>query len=71
MCETIEFIVVIRAGGALWKHSMVTMNMESFRGQPEFRFEQWWPLGSVSKLDGGAPPANPAETFGDLHLVAT
>jgi hypothetical protein len=41
VCETIEFIVVIRAGGALWKHSMVTMNMEQFRAQPEFRFEQW------------------------------
>ena len=63
MCETIEFIVVIRAGGALWKHSMVTMNMEQFRAQPEYRFEQWWALGSVSKLEGGgAAPRVPSES---------
>ena len=72
MCETLEFIVVLRAGTMLWKHSMVTMNMEQFRAQPEHRIDAWVLLGSVSKPDPAASsPILQSESFGELHLVVT
>ena len=72
MCETLEFIVVLRAGGMLWKHSIATTNMEQFRTQPERRVDTWVLLGSVSRPDttASAPLAIP-EVFGELHLVVT
>ena len=67
MCETIEFIVVIRVGAFLWKHSIHTINMEQFRTQPELRIDNWLALGSIS-----VPLLkSPAKSFGDLHIVAT
>ena len=67
MCETIEFIVVIRVGTFLWKHSIHTINMEQFRTQPELRIDNWLPLGSI------IIPLHKshAKSFGELHVVAT
>lgn len=68
MCETIEFIVVVRVGGFLWKHSIHTMHMEHFRVQPDLRINNWLPLESISvpHLDRYSN-----KSFGELHIVAT
>ena len=87
MCETLEFVVVIRAaGGTLWKHSMATVNMEQFRAAPETKIEVALPLGSLTSRSQGSktaaaaarpepePAAAPAEeerSFGELILVGT
>lgn len=77
VCETLEFIVVVRAGGLLWKHSMATLNMEQFRTQPELRVDIWVLLGSVSRRNLGTSLSiqdstfDQPKAFGELHLAVT
>ncbi|KAJ1449637.1 hypothetical protein M885DRAFT_622374 [Pelagophyceae sp. CCMP2097] len=72
MCETLEFVVVIKAfGGFLWKHSMATLNMEQFRAAPETKIEQWLPLGSVTSSRPEAVAKAAEKNFGQLKVVAT
>ena len=83
LSETIELMVVCQFKEKLYKHSIVTMQMEEFRREPEKRFDLLKDLTALAKeptlparLGGTGDSRAAAEdsvgaSYGTLHLLCT